>query len=84
MRRHAFKIPSGGGNRRGYWRVWKVKPENLESGCSFSEGSEVVTLIGSEVCLVAAASASRAAAEMSEGYEPWSLAQSAKFKPKCV
>lgn len=61
-----------------------MKPENLESGCSFSEGSEVVTLIGSEVCLVAAASASRAAAEMSEGYEPWSLAQSAKFKPKCV
>lgn len=33
-----------------------------ESGCLFSEGSEVVMMIGSDVCLVAAASASRAAA----------------------
>lgn len=33
-----------------------------ESVCLFSEGSEVVMMIGSDVCLVAAASASRAAA----------------------
>lgn len=34
---------------------------DLESGCLFSEGSEVVMMIGSDVCLVAPASASRAA-----------------------
>lgn len=33
-----------------------------ELGCLFSEGSEVVMMIGSDVCMVAAASASRAAA----------------------
>ena len=84
VRRRAFKIPlgrresEGDAGEFGRWnrRTW--------SQAARSEGSEVVTLIGSEVCLVAAASASRAAAEMSEGYEPWSLAQSGKFKPKCV
>lgn len=34
----------------------------LESGCLFSMSSEVVMVIGSDVCLVAAASALRAAA----------------------
>ncbi|KAF0034554.1 hypothetical protein F2P81_012312 [Scophthalmus maximus] len=43
--------------------IWVFVDEtgDAESGRSFSEGSEVVTMIGSDVCLVAPASASRAA-----------------------
>lgn len=36
---------------------------DLETACLFTEGSEVVMMIGSDVCLVAAAYASRAARE---------------------
>lgn len=45
----------------GVLRSFRGETGNLETACLFSEGSEVVMMIGSDVCLVAAASASRAA-----------------------
>lgn len=52
------------GNTGGVLKSFRGETRDLESGCLFSEGSEVVMMIGSDVCLVAAAaaSASRAAA----------------------
>lgn len=43
----------------------------LQSGCMFSEDFAAVMMIESDVCLVAAASALRAAAQMSVGFKPY-------------
>ena len=57
-----MRIRGNTGEAGGVLRSFGGETGDLESGCLFSEGSEVVMMIGSDVCLVAAASASRAAA----------------------
>lgn len=49
-----------------------------QSDCSFSEGTEVVTMIESDVCLVAPALASKSYGINVKGVEPWSPAQLGK------
>lgn len=50
------------GEAGGVLRSFRGETGVLESGCLFSEASEVVMMIGCDVCLGAAASALRAAA----------------------
>ena len=50
------------GNTGGVLKSFRGETGDLETGCLFSVGSEAVMMIGCDVCLVAAASASRAAA----------------------